>query len=360
VNEEGVPFLVRAGLLVDDHNHNFFLAIARPIDQNYTTLDEFTRKYFTVMPVFLLLSLILGWILTGRALKPVNDLAQTAHRISGSSLDVRIPHRGANDELDRLIDSFNRMMERLEATFAQMRQFSTDVSHELRTPLTAIRGQLEVALFTAQTPEQYRDAMINAMQDVERLSAIVKSLLLLSQAESGQLVLQRTPQDLCPSVSDLVDQFQIPADEKRVTLTADLPPECIAPVDRVQFERLVANLLSNSVKYTEPEGHVAVRLEDKGDHVLLEVSDTGKGIPASSLPFIFDRFYRVQPNDPSPEKGLGLGLSFVAWIVKAHDGTIDVKSELGKGTTFAIRLPKEEEHHGDTEVTEAAQSSESS
>jgi heavy metal sensor kinase len=339
-SEDGLPYLVRSGVLIDDGNRNFFLAIGRPIDQNQRTLDDFTRQYFLAMPAFLLVSLLLGWLLTGRALKPVNDLAQTAQRISGSSLDVRIPLRGAHDELDRLSEAFNRMMERLESSFAQIRQFSTDVSHELRTPLTAIRGQLEVALFTAQTPEQYRDAMLNAMQDVERLSAIVKSLLLLSQAESGRLLLQKARQDICPSIRDLVDQFQIPADEQRVSLTADLPPECTVEVDRVQFERLVANLLSNAVKYTPAGGKVSVRLADQGETVLLEVSDTGQGIPEASLPFIFERFYRVQPNDPAPEKGLGLGLSFVAWIVKAHNGSIDVKSKVGEGTAILVTLPK--------------------
>ena len=333
VNEDGVPYMIRSGVLMDD-GREYFLAIGRSLAENQKTLEDFTRKYFTVMPIFLMISLLAGWLLTGRALKPVNDLARSAQLISGSSLDVRIPHRGSNDEVDRLVDAFNRMMARLEGSFAQIRQFSTDVSHELRTPVTAIRGQLEVALFTAETPEQYRDAMINAMQDVERLSAIIKSLLLLSQAESGQLNVERRPQDLCLSITEMVEQFQIPAEEEEICLTATLPERCIAAVDHVQFERMVANLIANAVKYTPPGGKVDVRLTDAGEYVLFEVADTGKGIPEASLPHIFDRFYRVQANDPSPEKGLGLGLSFVAWIVKAHEGTISVKSEVGKGTQF--------------------------
>ena len=131
-------------------------------------------------------------MLAGRALQPVNTLAETAHEITGSNLALQIPLRNAGDELDELIEAFNRMIERLNLSFEQMRQFSTDVSHELRTPLTAIRGQLEVALFTAKTTDQYQDAMVNALQDVEQLTNIVRALLLLSQAESGQLVLQRT------------------------------------------------------------------------------------------------------------------------------------------------------------------------
>jgi len=338
-SEEGVPYLIRAGVLVDE-GKQYFLAIGRSLEENEITLAAFTRNYFTIMPSFLLLSILLGWFLTARALKPVNDLAEAAHRISGSSLDVRIPNRGANDEIDRLIDSFNRMMERIEQSFQQLRQFTTDASHELRTPLTAIRGQLEVALFTAKTEEQYREAILNAMQDVERLSAIVKSLLLLSQAESGQLALQLAEQDLSPAVLDIVEQFQIPADEAKVRLTADVPPQCMAQVDIVQFDRLLANLLSNAVKYTPPGGRVTVSLREDGDSVELRVADTGQGIPKEALPYIFDRFYRVKRDEPSASRGLGLGLSFVAWIAKAHSGSVEVESELGKGTTFIVRLPK--------------------
>src|ERR1043166_8802549 len=173
--------------------------------------------------------------MAGRALTPVLSVAQAAQRISGSNLNLRIPTRQADDELDTLILTFNRMIERLEASFRQIKQFSTDVSHELRTPITGIRGQLEVALFTAKTTDQYREAMFNALQDIDRLSQIVRALLLLSQAESGQLVLQKSRLDLCEVVRDLVEQFQIPAEAAGVKLTANLPAECLAEVDRVQI-----------------------------------------------------------------------------------------------------------------------------
>ena len=157
-----------------------------------------------------------------------------AQNITGSNLAQQIPLRGAGDELDHLIDTFNRMTERLHQSFEQIRRFSTDVSHELRTPITAIRGQLEVALFTARTTEQYREAVLNALQDIDRLSQIVRALLLLSQAESGQLVLQKAPVDLSEVVRDLVDQFQIPAEAEGVRLSADTIPHCFADADRVR------------------------------------------------------------------------------------------------------------------------------
>jgi signal transduction histidine kinase len=232
------------------------------------------------------------------------------------------------------------MIERLESSFRQIRQFSTDVSHELRTPITAIRGQLEVAMFTAHTPEQYQEAILNSLQDVERLSQIVRALLLLSQAESGQVVLQKQKLDLVDVVRDIVDQFQIPAEAQQVSLQSVLPEVCPIDADRVQIERMLSNLLSNALKFTPSGGAVRVILRHDTD-VELTVEDTGCGIPTASLPHIFDRFYRVRgkEDESTPEKGLGLGLSFVAWIVKAHGGEIQVESKPGAGSRFIVHLP---------------------
>lgn len=339
---DGEPYLVRAGVVFDEqHKAPFYAAIGTPLTNSQKVLRAYTLFFLGFIPAALILGSWLGWYMAGRALTPVLAVAQTAQRISGSNLSLRIPTREANDELDYLILTFNRMIDRLEASFQQMRQFSTDVSHELRTPITAIRGQLEVALFTAQTTEQYRDAIVNALQDIDRLSQMVRALLLLSQAESGQLALQKTRTDLCALVHDLVDQFQIPAEAAGVRLFAQVPARCFASVDRVQMERMITNLLSNALKFTPEGGNIRITLRDHEDSVELAVADTGRGIPEQYLPHIFDRFYRVPGSGtaPGPDQGLGLGLSFVAWIVKAHDGTIDVESTPGQGTRFRIHLP---------------------
>ncbi len=322
----------------------YYVAIGASLADNAKILRSYTWIYAGVIPGALILGSFLGWVMAGRSLRPVRDVAQTAQRISGSNLSLRIPDRQSGDELDYLILTFNRMIERLEASFQQIKQFSTDVSHELRTPITAIRGQLEVALFTAKTTDQYREAMFNALQDIDRLSQIVRALLLLSQADTGQLALQKSRLNLCEIAQDLVEQFQIPAEAAGVRLTADIPDDCFAMVDRVQMERMITNLLSNALKFTPEKGSVRVHLRPAGDRVEIVVEDTGCGIPTEYQAHIFDRFYRVPGSGtaPGPEQGLGLGLSFVAWIVKAHDGKIDVESAPGKGTRFIITLPAAE------------------
>src|SRR5262249_15578313 len=239
---DGVPVKVRAGIVWSErHSAPYYAAVGNSYRDKENVLHAYTWIYAGVIPGSLILGSLLGFFMAGRALTPVRAVAQAAQRITGSNLSLRIPTREAGDELDYLILTFNRMIERLEASFQQMRQFSTDVSHELRTPITAIRGQLEVAIFTAKTTEQYREAMFNALQDTDRLSHIVRALLLLSQAESGQLVLQKSQLDLCAVVDDLVEQFQIPAEAAGIKLTADLPAECQAEVDRVQIERMLTN-----------------------------------------------------------------------------------------------------------------------
>ncbi len=335
---KGGQYLIRSGLMIDEKGNRYYLAIGRAIDQNNKVIQDFTWNYSALVPIVIVLSGLLGWFLAGKALIPVNSVAETAQQITHSSLDMQIATRGAGDELDRLIEAFNHMMTRLNRSFDQIRRFSTDVSHELRTPLTVIRGQLEVALFTARTEEQYREAMADALEGVERLSNIVRALLMLSQAESGQLVLQKSALDFAELAADLVDQHQIPAEAQGVRLTAELPSTCMILADRVQIERLVSNLLGNAIKYTPAGGQVNVRLTSEGDHVQFIVEDTGVGIAPDHLPHIFDRFYRVPSADP--DKGLGLGLSFVSWIVTAHGGTIDVESKLQQGTRFTVSLPK--------------------
>lgn len=334
----GERFMVRTGVIVDE-KQPVFVAIGRSLSENNAVLQQFTTLYLGLLPIMILGCSLLGWFVSKRALTPVTELAARTEAISGSNLSLRIPQRGAGDELDHLISTFNKMVERLEKSFIQTRQFSTDVSHELRTPLTVIRGQLEVALLTATSEEQYREAMTAALQDVERLSNTVRALLHLAQAESGQLSLQISEFDLSGLVEDLAEHFRVLADASHVHFKTQLQARCMISGDKVQIERLVSNLLSNAIKYTPPEGHVQIDVSQNDKETAIVVRDTGRGIPPEALPHIFDRYYRVPEQRKDPETGLGLGLNFVSWIVRAHKGSIDVDSTVGIGTTFVIKFP---------------------
>ena len=339
----GVPYLIRASYVMSEDNKvKYYVAIGQSQAESEDLVNRFNLLCLALIPFGMLTGFGTGWIFAGRALKPVLEIARAAQRIGGSNLSLRIPAHGTGDELDYLIETFNQMIQRLEVSFNQARQFSTDVSHELRTPITVVRGQLEVALMTARNEEDFREAIETSLGDIERLSQIVRALLLLSQAETGQVVLQKQKLDLVEMLETHVEQFQIPAEGADVYLRFQkLSPICEGEFDQIQLERMLSNLLTNAIKFTPPGGKITVSVESQGDTAQIVVRDTGRGIPAKHLPHIFDRFYRVpgEKGQATPEKGLGLGLSFVAWIVRAHGGTIDVLSEPGKGTTFTIRLP---------------------
>ncbi len=338
MGKDKVPYQIIGSILTDaENNRKWYVAEGRSLARDELLLRNFRRNFLIFLPVTLFACALVSWYSAGAALKALQSVEKAAQEITGSNLGLQIQKRGADDELDRLIDSFNAMSGRLKASFEQMRQFSTDVSHELRTPLTAIQGQLEVALFTANRKEQLQEAIENALQDVERLANLVRALLLLSQSESGQIPMNKAVLDLRELVSDLVDQFQIPAEAHDIKLTHEIQESVLCEADRTQIERVITNLLSNAIKYTPAGGWVRASAESAGASVRLIVEDSGVGIPRDHLPHIFDRFYRVP--DPNPEKGLGLGLSFVAAIVKAHGGEIHVVSETGKGSRFEVTLP---------------------
>jgi heavy metal sensor kinase len=339
-NASGQPFMVREGILREG-KIVFFVGLGRDFAPSQGVIDQFTWIYFSSLPVFVLLAAALGWFLSRRAMQPVIEVATLAEQVSGRNLNLKLPARNSGDELDHLIGSFNRMVERLEKSFTQIAQFSTDVSHELRTPVTIVRGQLEVALMTANSEQELRAAVEGALADIERLSNIIRALLQLAKAESGQIVLQLHAEDLVSLARQVVEEMDIAAADKDVCLRGDFSHSAWVQADHIQIERILFNLIDNAIKYTPSGGSVEVRVHTNplSGQAILEVSDNGVGIPEEHLPHIFDRFYRVPAQPGAPEKSLGLGLNFVAWIVKAHNGNIRAVSQLGKGSCFIVSLP---------------------
>lgn len=335
---KGETYMVRMGPY-GGAGKQYFAAIGLPTSEMERVHSRMMAVYLVSAPVMLLAIGVLGWFAAGRALAPLQRVVHTAQTVSGGNLSLRIERLGTGDELDELIATFNSMMERLEANFEQMRRFSMDASHELRTPLTAIRGQLEVALLTAKTTDDFRRAIATALEDVERLGRIVQSLLQLAQAEAGQIRVRREPEVLAEIAARQVARILPLAEAKRQGIDLEADAACVAAVDRLQMERLFDNLLSNAVKYTQEGGRIAVRIFPDGPDAVIEVSDNGPGIAEHHLPHIFEKFYRVREGEKTAGRGVGLGLAFVQWIARAHGGRVSVASRVGKGSTFAVRIP---------------------
>ena len=334
----GEAYLVRMGFLRDE-GKEYFVALGLPVEDTLRLPDRLILVYFLMMPVMLLAIGVLGWYATDRALRPLAEVTSAIQSVAGGNLSLRIPPRSTGDELDRLITTFNGMMERLELSFERMRRFSIDASHELRTPLTAIRGQLEVGLLTAQTAEHYRASIKAALEDVERLVGIVNGLLHLAEAESGQVRLQIAPRDLTPSLQRTLALYRPAAEAKHIQITVEPAAPAAALIDREQFDRLLDLLLSNAVKFTPEGGAIGIAIARRGAWTCLRISDNGPGISQTHLPHIFERFYRVREGSLAHARGAGLGLTLASWIAGAHGGRIDVQSEPGHGATFEVRLP---------------------
>jgi len=277
-----------------------------------------------------------GYFLAGRALAPIDEITDTAHRISTEDLSARLNLPDTGDEVSRLANTFDEMLTRIENGFARERQFTSDASHELRTPLTAMRTILNFIREGERPTQEYRQALDDLAEETDRLQALVENLLQLARGERG-LQLHREEIDLSLLLTDVADSLRPLAENKHLTLTCDLPPTLIISGDTDHLIRLIVNLLDNAIKYTE-QGTITISAREIQEYAMIEVTDTGIGIPAEHLPHIFKRLYTVDPARSSG--GAGLGLSIARQIVQAHGGRIEVQSKVGNGTKFTVYLPK--------------------
>jgi two-component system OmpR family sensor kinase len=319
-----VPYLVQAGLSLEGVE---------------AALQRALWILLILTPCVFVIALAGGWLVVGRALRPVDSLTRTALEIQSTNLQRRIRHTGTDDEIGRLAQAFDQMITRLDRSFQQVKQFSADASHELKTPLTAIRGEAEVALMGERSPEAYRASLRSVLDSAERMSEIVESLLLLSRADSGQNLIRSEAVELGDLLLRVAEGVEHLAARRGVELGFGEIEDVTVAGDPLWLTQVATNLVSNGLKYTASGGTVTVSLREIDGSAELTVEDTGHGIPAEHLPHIFDRFYRVDHGRARTEGGTGLGLSITRWAVEAHGGTIAVESEAGRGSTFRVRLP---------------------
>lgn len=309
-------------------------------------VDITLRRLFSLMlyslPVALILSVGMGWFIAGRSLRPVDVITRSARQITASNLGLRLPVPPSDDEIARLTETLNDMIARLETSFAQIRQFTSDASHELKTPLAILMGELEVALRRPMREDEYRATLASCLEEVERLTHVVQGLLELSRAETGQVIIDRAPIRFSSLVADVCDDVMLMAETKHIDVTTHIEPSIAVTGDRVRLHQALLNVIENAVKYTPDNGSVRVELSVVEGRARLVVADSGVGIPTDQLPFIYDRFFRVDKARSKNIHGTGLGLSIVKWIVDAHEGTIEAMSAEGKGTTMIVTFPLRE------------------
>jgi heavy metal sensor kinase len=313
--------------------------VAYPIEDLNEVLGDLFSDFLFFIPLAVLISIVLGWFLANKSLKPVDEMTRTAQAITAQNLGRTIPHSGANDELGRLASTFNDMISRLRRSFDQIKQFSIDASHELRTPLTIMRGETEIALQSEKTPEEYREVLASHLEEIVRMSSIVENLLTLSKADLGRIELQRDIVPLHEVVQDLYEDSEVLAEKKCITVRLRKLDEVNILGDKARIRQLLLNLIDNAIKYTPERGTVSLALSRANGVALVSVEDTGIGIPSEEISKIFDRFYRVEKGRSRSLGGSGLGLSISKWIAEAHGGKIEVQSEPQRGSTFTVQLP---------------------
>ncbi|HEV2440783.1 MAG TPA: HAMP domain-containing sensor histidine kinase [bacterium] len=279
-----------------------------------------------------------GYVIASQALTPIDRIIATVRAIGGNgALDRRIRLTGPDDEVGRLARVFDEMLERIERVVTRERRFTADAAHELRTPLTILKGEIDLALRHDRSPAEYRTALTELAAETDRLSLLADGLLLLARADAGALAL--TPRSVhIPELAAWVKHhFAQPALEKSVALEV-CGADAIVWGDPDRLRQLITNLVNNALAHTPAGGSATVRWRCEGAWTTLDVADTGCGIAAEDLPHVFDRFYRGANYDRAPGAA-GLGLAIAKWIVQAHQGTIEIASEPGRGTTVSVWLP---------------------
>ena len=295
-------------------------------------------------PAIFLIALLGGWVLVGSSLRPVDEMTRAALRIESRRLDMRIAPPRTDNEIGRLAAALNEMIARLDRSFQQIERFTADASHELKTPLTAIRGEAEVALMSPQTPET-QATLQSIIAETERLSSIVNNLLLLSRADADQVRLNQDPAALHEIVLTTFETLERLARRKNITLDFAEMDEVTIQGDALWLQQLFTNLIHNAINYTPEGGRVTLSLTTARSGTpetlcaCFSVEDTGPGIPAEHLPFLFDRFYRVDSGRSREQGGSGLGLNIARWVAESHGGKILIASTVGKGTVFTALLP---------------------
>ncbi len=318
----------------------FIVQIGSDLDEEVETLDAFRKYLLMFAPILLLAASAVGYWLSRKALSPVDTLARTARTISGHNLSSRLEPLHTGDELQRLSDTLNEMLARIEAAFRRVTEFTADASHELRTPIALIHTEAELALRRSREESDYREALMHILLQADRTARLIEELLALARADSGAEALDMHPVDLRPTLRESALKWNQMASLRDLQFEEHLGTQPLTVIgDESALRRVIDILLDNAFKYTPLPGKVTLSAEETNGRAIVSVEDTGIGIAVEDQKKIFERFYRVDKARSRALSGAGLGLAIAQWIVQAHKGSISVKSEPGGGCTFRVEIP---------------------
>lgn len=320
------------------------LRLAADLDPINDLTQDLATAFLLALPVILGLIFLGGRLIAHQAMQPIQEITESAERITAQRLDQRLPVPPVQDEIHRLAVVLNGTLDRLDESFQQATRFSADASHELKTPLTVLRTSIEVLLRSPDLSGGNQQAVAGILEQTKRLSTITASLLLLSRADAGKLQLDLAPGDLCEIVNLCAEDARIIAEERGIEIEMELPAEAPALLDRTRASQIVMNLLDNAVKYNDDGGRVRVTLTSEGGEWKLRIANTGLGIPPGAAPRLFERFYRGEHT--AAVSGHGLGLSLARELARAHGGDLLFAGAEREWTTFVCVLPLKQEHAG--------------
>lgn len=312
------------------------------VGQSLNVVHDTQRILFQLiligLPVVLIMTALGGMFMASRALNPVDTITRTVQNIHATDMSKRIVYQGPTDELSRLTETLNSMLERLQIAFDTERRFTADASHELRTPLTAIKGQVSVTLTRNREPDEYIETLHRIQTETDRLIRVTNDLLFLARLDAASLRWQTETVNLSDLLEAIIEQIQVIAQDKQITIAATIPDNIIINAMTDHLIRLYLNLLDNAVKYTPNGGKVEVSVQQDNQSIRVIIADTGIGIASEDLPFLFERFYRAG-RERHIHDGSGLGLPIASQIVRTHGGTIEISSVLEQGTRVTVSLP---------------------
>ena len=323
--------------VIENNKVAYIVQVTSPLAQVAAALNRLRFILLLLLPAAIFLTGVVGLFLAEFTLKPLKKIIKTVHQITAENLKLRVDLPDTKDEIKKLADTFNGMLEKLDKSFSSQQQFIHDISHELRTPLTILKGELEVTLKKVRSQKEYESILRSSLEELNKINRIIENLLMLARFENKEVSFEIKPLNLGQLIQNILDDIKILSEQKVIQINFSLEESIVLEEDESQLRRAILNVLDNAIKYTPENGKVFVTLKKENNIAEIKISDNGIGIAKENLPFIFDRFYRVDKSRNT--NGFGLGLSIAKSIIETHKGKIKVESQPSQGTTFTISLP---------------------